>query len=52
MGVSHMDPTQYRYDSELQMYVEPEPMLRHDILDWLKWMVETGRLVGDTIPED
>lgn len=41
-----------RYDGTLQQFVETtkEPDLQQ--LEWLAWLVRTGRLVGDTAPID
>lgn len=38
------------YDADLQMFVEPEHTLDLTVLAFLKWMVQTGKLEGDTLP--
>lgn len=38
------------YDADLQMYIEPEKSLDEERLQFLRWMVTTGRLLGDTRP--
>ena len=35
------------YDSELQMFVEPEHGLDLNVLEFTRWLVEHGRLKGD-----
>lgn len=44
-------PTHDSYDSDLETYVEPEHPLNIDALVFLKWLVDTGRLQGDTAPD-
>ena len=38
------------YDPELEMFIEPEHPLDIAMLEFLRWLVQTGRLVGDTAP--
>lgn len=37
-----------RYDSELQMFIEEEHPLDLNRLNFVRWLVDTGRLQGDT----
>lgn len=44
-----MDPTQY--DSETQMFIEPGHFPNVAVLEFTRWLIETGRLTGDTNDE-
>lgn len=39
------------YDGALQMYVETDHLIDYDALSFVRWLVETGRLVDDTEPD-
>lgn len=47
MATSPSDPAD-RYDADLEMFVEPEHSLDLNVLNFLRWLVDTNRLCGDT----
>lgn len=45
------EPTTTRttgYDRDLNMYIEPEHALNLNTMRFIRWLVTTGRLEGDT----